>query len=41
MRAYRLRPRSSVTLMAADGEPEPGFIERVRRVARQMLSQQA
>ncbi len=41
MLEYRLRPRSSVTLMSADDEPEPGFIERLRRLARQMLSQQA
>lgn len=35
---YRVRPRSAVRLMADDHEPEPGAVERLRRLARQMLS---
>ena len=38
---YRLRPRSAVTLMAAAHEPTPGVIERLRRLARQMLPSEA
>jgi hypothetical protein len=38
---YRLRPRSAVTLMAAADEPAPGVIERLRQLARQVLSHEA
>ena len=41
MLEYRLRPRSAVTVMAVDDEPEPGLIERFRRLARQVLSPEA
>jgi hypothetical protein len=38
---YRLRPRSAVAVMPADEDTAPGFMERLRRFARQVLSSEA
>ena len=34
---YRIRPRSAVTMMSGDDEPQSGVIERLMQVARRML----
>ncbi len=38
---YRVRPRSTVTLMHGHDEPRAGFYERLRRTVRRLLKQDA